>query len=261
MGCFSAETSFEMPSWLEGPSKNVASAANKALKKPFTPYTDPRVADMSGTQTSAIEQLKQILGIGGGAGIKIPRLIDAVPGASGGPEGTTQDYMNPYLEQVLNPVIRQLNLQRDYGLAQNDASATMAGAFRDTGHALERAKTLEGAGRNVTDATGQIYSSAYQDAMQRKGADIDRIMTNRDATTKYLQDLFNMGGVETGISQAKLDAQYEEFMRKTGYDLDTIGKVAAILGGLPQPQMVQQPSTMGSILGGISGIGSLFMKR
>lgn len=257
MGCFSAETNFELPSYLKGPSKQISSAATSALKKPFTPYTGQRVADMSGTQNDVMEKLKSILGMNGTGGA-IPRVIDNIPGM-GPAAGSTQDYMDPFLEQVLGPVTREINLSTQKNLQTNDASAHMAGAFGDTGHGLERSNTMEKGTQAISDATGRLYSSAYNDAMNRKSGDIDRMMTDRNAQVDYLKNLFNMGGVQQGTEQAKLDANFQEFMRKQGYDLDTIAKVAAIIGGLPQGQMTQTPSTMSSVMGGLSTAAALFI--
>lgn len=260
MGCFSSETSYELPKAVKRSNAAITNKAMSALNKPFTPYTGDRVADMSGTQTDVMSQLKNILGFGGtGGSMQLPRLIDNVPGASGGPAGSTQDYMDPFLEQVLGPMLRNINLQTTKNLGANDASATMANAFGDTGHGIERAKTMEGGTNAIGDATGRAYSAAYNDAMGRKGADIDRMAGSRDDTVNYLSQLFNMGGVEQGTNQAKLDANFSEFMRQQGYDLDTIAKVQSILGSLNQGTPTTTPSTASSVLGGLSTAAALFL--
>lgn len=258
MGCFSSETKFELPGYIKGPSKAISSAATSALNKPFTPYTGERVAGMSGTQTDVMSQLRDILGMNGTGG-NIPRVIDNIPGAVGGPAGSTQDYMDPFLEQVLAPMLRNINLGTQQGLQANDASAHMAGAFGDTGHGTERAKTMAEGTNAIGDATGRMYSAAYQDAMGRKGDDINRMMTDKNAKVDYLKSLFNMGGVEQGTEQAGLDADFQEFMRAQGYDLDTIQKVASIIGSLQSGQMTQTPSTASSIMGGLSSVASMFV--
>ena len=259
MGCFDSKTSFELPSFIKRPSKAISGGVMKALNTPFEAYTAPRVADMTGSQTDVMAKLREILGLGGtGGSMTLPRLIDDIPGAPGTPGGSTQDYMDPFLDQVLAPALRNINLGTDYGLHKNDAMAHMAGAFGDSGHGIERSKTINDGAVAAGDATGRLYSAAYDDAMTRKGADIDRMRGQQDDTVQRLLSLFNMGGVEQGTKQAKLDADFEEFLRRTGFDLDKLAKAAGVIGSLSPGQMTKSPSTASSIVGGLSSIASLF---
>ncbi|MGE0853854.1 MAG: hypothetical protein AB7O44_30300 [Hyphomicrobiaceae bacterium] len=264
MGCFKADkakTEFKLPGYLEGAQKDIASRTQAALRTPFKAYTDPRVAGMTDDQTSAMAKLRSILGMDGTGPSPLPRVIDNIPGA-GPAAGSTQDYMDPFLDQVLGPMLREINLSTKNNLQMNDASAHMAGAFGDTGHALERATTMEMGTQAAGDATGRMYSAAYNDAMSRKAGDIDRMMTDRNAMVDMLKQMFNMGSAGQATEQRGLDANFAEFMRKQGFTMDQIAKAAAIIGGLNPGTAVTtpgSPSTASQIMGGLSSAAALFI--
>lgn len=255
MGCFKAKTESSLPGFLKAPTKEIASAAAGQLNKPFVAYDKPMVAGMSDTSTDATAQLKALLGEGG-AGMTLPRVIDDIPGAPGTAGGSTADYMDPYLEQVMAPILRNINLSRQQANMSNDAAANMAGAFGDTGHGLERAETNERAITASGDATAKAYSDAFRSAMGLKSDDINRMGNAKSQSAQILDRLFGMGQAEQETQQKGMNADFSEFMREQGFTTDQIAKIASIIGSL-QGGTTTSPSTASSVLGAAGGIGSI----
>jgi len=254
MGCFKAKTKFNLPSYIEKPNKIIGDKAVDELGKSFVAYDKPMVAGMNNSQNSAMDMLNKLMGDSSSG---LPRVIDDVPGASGGPKGSTADYMNPYISQVMEPVLRQLGITNKQNQMDVDAKANMSGAFGDTGHALERAETTERGTQAVGDATSRAYYDAFQSAMGLKQNDIDRISSGRSQSAQIADRLFGMGGTQQQTEQAGLDAQMSEFLREQGFSTEQMAKIASIIGSLNQGQMTTKPSTASSVLGAASGIGSI----
>lgn len=254
MGCFTptTKTSFALPDYIKKPSEAISKVATNQIAKPFVSYDKPMVAGLADGQTDAMAQLKELLG--GGPSV---RSIDNVPGT--GKAGSTQDYMDPYLEQVLAPILRNINTSTAQNQMNVDAKANMAGAFGDKGHALENAETAQRGTQAIGDATGQAYSNAYNNAMGLKQNDISRIASDKSQQAQLLNEMFGMGGKEQATKQAGLDADFSEFLRQQGFDINQIAKLASIIGGLPtgQANTTTTPSTASSVLGTAASIGSI----
>lgn len=260
MGCFSAEKPKEKLSpWLKAPTKAISSGVTSALNQPYTAYTGDRTAGLSGTQNDAMSMFKSLFG-DDGTGMALPRLIDDIPG-KGPLSGSIADYMDPYLASVLGPALRQLGIAHTDELQSLDAQRNMAGAFGDTGAALSRSSANQDYMREVGDTTGQISSDAFRTAMGLRSDDINRMASQQGQTAGLMKDLFNMGGVEQATSQRDLDAQFEEFMRKTGFDWDKLAKAASITGSLPGGVTTTPggPSTASQVLGGLSTAAAFFI--
>lgn len=257
--CFKAKTSSTLPDWIKTPTKAISAAVMPEINKPFVAYDKPMVAGMSDTSTDAMAQLRALLGEGG-TGMTLPRLIDDIPGAPGTPGGSTQDYMDPYLEEVLAPILRNINVGRQQANMSNDAAANMAGAFGDTGHGLERAETNERAITAGGDATAKAYSDAFRAAMGMKGEDINRMGTAKSQSAQILDRLFGMGQAEQETAQKGMNADFSEFMREQGFTTEQIAKIASIVGSMQAGGTTTTPSTASSVLGAASGVGSIIAK-
>lgn len=258
MGLFSSKTTFSLPKYIKAPAKAIGAKVGTLVDKSYVPYEGERVADMTGSQTDAMSMLQQMLG--SSASTDKLRVIDDIPGAEGTPAGTTQDYMNPFLDNALAPILRQLGITNKQAQMDVDARANMAGAFGDTGHALEKAETTERGNQAVTDTTYKAYADAFQNAMGLKQNDLTRMKSNEGQTAQLLQQLFGMGTQEQQTKQAGLDTDFQEFLREQGFDEEHLAKLASIIGSIPQGQASTQPSTASSLLSGAASIGSIIAK-
>ena len=88
--------------------------------------------------------------------------------------GSINDYMDPYLQQVLNPQIRELDESLQKGIRAQDANAQMSGSFGDARHGIVDSQLYDDRARQGSDITGKAYSDAYNNAMSLRSGDINR---------------------------------------------------------------------------------------
>lgn len=252
-GCFDSTTDFKLPDFIKQPSKSLSAASLKLLGKPYTPYTGQLTAGMTGTQRSAMDILKGIAPEAG-TSLTTPRLIDEIPGGPGTTGGGVHDYMDPYLQEVLSPILRQINQGTNDNLNADDVRANFTGGYRDTGHQLERSEDKRLGLQAAGDATGKVYSDAFNTAQANRNLDINRIIQNRSDTAGIADELFGMGSKQQLTNQADLTAKYSEFLRKIGYDEEKVQKVANVIASLQSGTPVTQPSLAGTLLGGATSL-------
>jgi uncharacterized protein (DUF433 family) len=107
-----------------------------------------------------------------------------------------KSYMNPYLQQALEPQLAEARRQSQITQQQNAAKMTGAGAFGGSRQAILDAETQRALGANLANITGTGYSSAYDKAMQQFNADQAR----RAQEAQF--------GATQGMTSAQLGAQY-----------------------------------------------------
>lgn len=278
----------------------------------YQSYGGQRVADLSGDENNAGGMIRSLAGSQnpytsnlesvygrvantGPQNVSTTRVIDNVPGQGAG--GSTADYMNPYLAQVLAPQLREIDQQAVENQKGLDARAAMGGAFGDARSGFEASQNTKNANLLRSDTTGRGYSDAFNNAMGLKTADINRLLNagqfnasmNEQGLARALQggqalqgldkyntgrqaDLANLlqqfGATGRGIDQAKLDAAYQEFAKKQQYPLDIAKLIAGGVAGAPGNTTgtteKQAPDNSGwGLLGALGGTalgGGLFGK-
>jgi hypothetical protein len=114
-----------------------------------------------------------------------------------------QQYMNPYLQQSLNPQLSEARRQSDITAQQNNAKMTQAGAFGGGRQALLTAENQRNLGTNMANITGQGYNTAFTNAMGQYNQDQARNLQAQQATEASKQF-----GAAQGMTAAQMQAQY-----------------------------------------------------
>jgi len=235
-----------------------AAALTDIAQNPYQPYQGQRVAGFTPMQAQAMENI-------GGQQIS-PQLTDAsnmayMTGQYGlGTQGTAaqlqnqalgygaqaaatgqqyaqnatnpyaqQAYMNPYLQNALQPALQEISRQYDITGAKQMGDATRTGAFGGSREALMAAENQRAKNSAMNALIGQGYSTAFDKAMQAQqyGAGLG------------LQGL--QAGMQ-GVGQATGAGQYGL------QGLNTAGSAASTLGALGQTQFGQQQAANQSML-------------
>jgi len=292
-------TEVKVPAYIEEAGKDVISYARRLRDKPFQPYTGDRVAEFSGDQTSAFQMLRDMIAgapqVGGEAmsgaraygtapaqHLETERIVD-----ENGRLGAISDYMNPYVEQALQPALRKIYEAADAARKRIGAGATSAGAYGDARHGILEANLNRDVATAAGDTAAQFYMDAFREALGLRGQDLAR-MTDLDKTNALFQEqalerllkgsgalldfagqdqqqqlqaiqaLLQSGGLQQAKEQAELDALYQEFLREYGHDFDVLSAMASAISGVPysRTQVTTQPNNSGfGFLG--SALGSL----
>lgn len=268
-------TTTSIPKWMEDAGKNNYQFAQSIASKPYTPYTGgARIAPMSGDQTEAQRLLREFKPVGGdsGTGMGKPRVIDNIPGAPGaaGGAGSTQDYMDPYLDNVLNRTQARIREATDMARQwSSNASSHGEGAFGDARHGIADSLIEEKGIQQMGDTAAAGYSAAYNNAMGLKQGDIDNLFrsddnarADQDAYMKYIDSLYRSGSNTQAQEQQNMTLKYQDFLRQLGYPQEQLDILTSALTGTPSSKTTTStepgPSTASSIVGGLASILSLF---
>lgn len=145
-----------------------------------------------------------------GADLTTGRVVD-----QNGPLGKISDYMDPYLAQVLAPILQAQNESLQQQQRQLASSSIMSGAFGGARQGILEGQNNLNANRAVNETTGKVYSDAYNTAIGQRQADVGRMdATNQfntnvreNAATRMLgADTTNLGAKENALVR-NLDAE------------------------------------------------------
>lgn len=261
-------TTTGLPSWAEPYAKEILGKAQALTNQPYQapPMTpEERVAGL----TPMEQQVRQQIG-GMGPDAAVGQGIDMVGQAGLGSmfagqqygqmatdPGSMQQYMSPYMQNVVDIQKREAQRQADIAATQRGAQAVKSGAFGGT-----RAQFADiEANRNLAQQMGDIQAlgsqKAFEDAQKAQQfqaqlglSGLGQAMQAGQAMgalgqTRFGQqkDILGMqrelGQEERGLEQAMRDIQYEQGMAEQRYPYEQLGFFADMLRGVPVGQTSQ----------------------
>ena len=190
-----------------------------------------------------------------------------------------QAYMSPYVENALAPQLREAARQSAMVGQQNQAQATMQGAFGGSRSALIEAERQRNLGQTQADIYSRGMQSAFEDArraqqfgstlglqgMQTAGQMAGQLgqlgQTQFGQQQQALQTQAQMGAQQQGLEQQRLAQQYQDFADQRQYPYKQLAFMSDMLRGLPLSQTAQTmyqapPSTLSQIGGlGLTAYG------
>jgi len=194
-------------------------------------------------------------------------------------------YMNPYLEQAMEPQLREAQRASEIGRTQQQAQAVGAGAFGGSRQAIVEAERQ----RNLAQQQGDIRARGYMTAFDQAQQQFAREQQLREQSRQYgaglgLQGLQTaltgagqmgaLGGQQFGqqkealglqqqfgsqqqaLEQQRLNQQYQDFLNQQRYPYQQLEFMSSMLRGTPMGtvQTLYQPPA--STLGQLAGIGA-----
>ena len=242
--------SFSSPGAYQPPSFGQANPIG--VGGPMAPYIDNATyGPSSGTSEP------MAYGIGDAAYSPNSGMSEPMPpgpmGQPGQPSNIAQQYMNPYLEAVLNPQLAELNRQNS--ITQNNTNATAAnkGAFGGSRQAIINAENNRNLMQEMNKTVGQGYANAYDKAMGQ--------FNTEQGQAKTLADMMGAAGAsERAIEQEGITADLNEFLAQRDYPQKMLQFQQSMLQGLPISTVsaTQLPqSGIGQLTSTVGGLGSL----
>lgn len=274
----STETSTTLPDWLTGPTKTALGDIQDWLgskdnyvygSKPgeslFTGMNSMQKQAIGNTNWLANQDLGKMFGLD-----RAKNLWNQYSNADliNGKVGSVKDYMNPYVNRVLNPQIREIQQESDRQANQIGSQAAASGAFGDARHGIAEGENMEKTDQAISDATGQAYSNAFNAGQQQRNAAIERLGTGAQGLQGVGDNLFQkMNDVNDSLYNAGTQAynfderkrqtmqQFQEALKNKKYD-DAL-KLLAAINGSPKESTTETSSNdglwglLGSALGGL----------
>ena len=169
------------------------------------------------------------------------------------PQGIASQYMNPYLQSVLQPQMEELRRQAQINNMSGMGALTKSGAFGGGRQAIMEAE----AGRNLLQeqnkTIGQGYSNAYDKAIQQ-------FNTEQGQGMGLANLMAGQGAVERGIESEGIAADKKAFEEARANPYKMVQYQQSLLSGLPlasQSINTATPSTFQQVLGGAGSVASL----
>lgn len=181
----------------------------------------------------------QPIGTGGAPSAGMP----TTPAAPAGPTGVAANYMNPYLQSVLDPQLAELRRQNDITNMNTNAKLTGAGAFGGGRQAIMNAENNRNLMQEMNKTVGTGYANAYDKAMNQ--------FNTEQAQSKDLVNLLSTAGAQQrGIESEGVAADLAEFNQQRQYPYQQVQFQRDMISGLPTSSVTNTP-------GQLSGVGNL----
>lgn len=269
----------KLPKWVEEAGQENYERAKELSERPFPKYDEPRIVGFSGDTTEAFNRIRS-----GGYDWRTPFMeatgLVSSASKSSLPSTDLSQYINPYMDPVINEVVRQGDIAR----RKIGQSAAQAGAYGSGRHGVLEgeqlraqseaiAKTMAGAFENAQRMALADRSSALQGAQllgQLSGA--GQQMDYRDIAA-----LLGIGAQQEARDQAALDQAYQDFLAEYEWPIEMLNLRTSTLGATPYSRSTTGVTTTPGAsplsqalglglaglsifggLGGFSGLGSLF---
>ena len=171
-----------------------------------------------------------------------------------GPVGSVQDYMNPYLQNVVDIQAREARRTADISRNTEQARLAQAGAYGGSRQAIMEAERQRNLGTQIGDIQAKGLMAAYEQAQkqrlgeatlglegQRLGEASRQFGAGQDLKT--IADQMKAGTLQRGIAQEPLDFGYKEWSESMNYPYKQLGFMRDIVSGMPINSQPYQPGT------------------
>lgn len=249
--------------------QDVLGKGQALLNNPAPQYTGQLTAGTSELQNKAFQGLSNLTlpSTMTTAGTNLLDIGNQAAGTSYNPVGSAfdanaaQQYMNPYLQNALNPQLEEARRQSQITQLANNAKATQAGAFGGSRQALMDTETQRNLGTNLATITGQGYNTAYDKAATQFNADQARKIQEAQYGTDVglkglsqaatanqaagnvgtqeaqygLQNLTALGAAgntQQAQNQAGLNALYNQYLEQRNYPGTLLANQANLIKGI-----------------------------
>lgn len=224
---------------------------------PYQAYTGPLTAGESELQTKAFQGL---------AGLTIPTSsMGAFTPQSFTDTGVAGKYMNPYLEQALEPQRAEARRQSEIENLQNRAALTKAGAYGGSRQAIMESENQRNLLQNLAGITGRGYSDAYTAAAAQFNREQDLARGAQQDVNQYglgaLQKQIDVGGTQRGIESEGIAADIKQFEEERDYPFKQVQYMQSLTQNLPlatQNYSYTQPSALSQAMSQSGGLMDLY---
>jgi hypothetical protein len=281
----------DMPQYISDTSKSAIDRASAIAQQPYRGYDQPRVASLSDPQKKAVQAGEEQIGKYQPAFASAQETLEGATETAqeSTPRQFTDEvskYMSPYVEQAIEPTLRELREQNAQMTNQQRAEMVRGGgrgSFGGARAAIMDAEQAERTQQTMSDVLKEGYQSAFEQAgdlfaqdvgLQREGAKLQGAMAEQqgrlagqEATVDRsgIQAAMEVGEMPRRVEQASMDVAYEDFLEQRDWNQRGLDAYLRALRGTPYEetttqQQVREPSTgqqIGQLTGAVTaGIGA-----
>lgn len=273
----------DLPGWAQPYAQTALERGAALSETPYQAYGGQRIAGFSPMQLAAQQQAANMqtnaatgqgIGLAGQAGQAAMNQNYQAGNFYGGRFGDRQaaQYMSPFIEQSLQPQLREAQRASDIQATQNASRATQQGAFGGSRSAIVEAERQRNLAMQQGDIRARGLQDAYTQAQNQFNADMSRnlqaqqlgeqsrqygaglqlqgLQTGLTAANTLgalggqqfqqgidinkLQNAY--GGQQQALQQQGLDLAYQDFLNQQNYPYKQLGFYSDLIRGLPLGQ-------------------------
>lgn len=270
-----------IPSYAKPYVEKMLGKTEALANAPYQAYQGERIAGFTPMQQQA-QQAAANLGPAQQLGVGTQMAGLAGLGAMGAGQnyqntvtnpGSMQAYMSPYVQNALEPQMREAARQSALVGQQNQAQAVGQGAFGGSRSALIEAERQRNLGQQQADIYGRGMQTAFEQARQAQqfgstlglqGMQTAGQMANTLGQLGQTQFAQQQGAIQAqsaagaqqqGLEQQRLAQQYQDFANQRQHPYTQLAFASDMLRGLPLSQtastMYQAPPSLISQVGGL----------
>lgn len=232
---------YRLPDYMNQGSRTAVRTAMDRMATPYQAYEGQRIQELSQNEQLGIQQAREGVGAWEGDVASAREALGRVGSITD--EGALEGYMNPYIDAVLNPQLRNFGEAFDARRAERAAKAGMRGAFggrRDIYEAqaqqdyLQGVSDITGAGRAAAfDKATDLYGQEQDRYMKQAGAYQDLAATGINARASDIKNLMATGMTERTRDQAERDFEYLQHLEERDWDIQNLDTLVKTLASVP----------------------------
>lgn len=288
-------TTSQLPAFVEPYYKDLLARAQTSSNAGYVPYANQRLANFSTDTNSSFDIIRQQAAGGLPAGVAeagstasgIANYLPGQIGTTGLPDVNINQYMNPYVQNVLDVQKARANQNFAEQQAGRNDAAIKAGAFGGNRRFVQDAIAQRENNAQLQQIEAEGLSSAYDratamytsDAQRRLQADManedarrmgaslgldaakaqmDFAQQGQNMRLQQAEALSNVGAKTQQRQQAGLDMAYQDFINQRDWDKNQLMTYSQILQGLPVTPNTTTTTTQPapSFLSQIAGIAT-----
>ena len=167
------------------------------------------------------------------------------------PLGVASQYMNPYLQSVLQPQLEELRRQSQINLQPGMAKMTQAGGYGGGRQAIMESEANRNLLQQQNQAIGTGYANAFDKAMQQ--------FNTEQGQAKTLAELMGQAGAQQrGIEQEGVTADYNEFLAQRDDPMKKVQFLQSMLQGLPISTVSNVPQSQTGAQQAVGGMQTVY---
>lgn len=269
----------DLPDWAIPYAQEVLGKGSALSNAPYQAYQGERIAGFQPLQQKAF-QGAEFMAPSAATGEAVTRALGTSydPYATGQFGSQVGQYMDPYMQNVVDIQQREAQRQADIAGTQRGAQAVQSGAFGGSRQAIMDAE----AARNLAMQKGDIQARGLQDAYGRAQSQFNTEQQLREQSRQYGSGL-GLQGLQTALTgagqqfqqgidvnklqagygaqqqqqdQARLTQQYEDFMAQKRAPYQQLEFQSNLLRGTPSGTTQSLYSAAPSATSQLAGLGT-----
>lgn len=240
----SGTSSTKLPGYINANTQDIVKKARAIGDTPYQAYTGQRVAEFTPDMLTAMERMRnqqiapQIGEATGLASLAGQRAMDYGQFQTG-----VQQYMNPYMQNVVDIERRKAQEAADQQAAMLSGQAAKMGAFGGSGAALQQRALRRDTAQQLSDIQAQGLDRAYQSAVGQYNQGISSGLAAAGQLgglgqqqfgqeTDLIKNLGTSGDIQRQRQQALLDVGYGDFVEGRDWAARQLGLQKNLTSGL-----------------------------